>query len=245
MSSTSESPKRVILNVADGRYTQYQDRLLGSLNAVKNDVPLLLWRDQFPPGSPPHQIHPYVFKLFAIREAIKAGYTSILWVDSGVWFIQHPHLLFERIEAEGHLFYIDADRLGSWSSDAAIEVFGMTRDQIFEKDMRLLSGTMYGFDTANPKTAEFLRQWWRHWEIGTFAGHYLNEAVAADVQGVRRHNKTVGFVSDDPRCQGHRMDETVASFLAYQMDMKLTWLGDMFQGYKVVDEPTATARSGY
>jgi hypothetical protein len=169
-----------------------------------------------------------------------------MWADSGVWFIQHPRSIFERFEAEGQIFWIGGDRLGEWTNDHALEVFEETRDDVLERNWQLVSGTMYGFDFTHAKTQEFFDHWFRHWEQGTFMGHYLSESASSGaLAGSGRHNKSVGFVSSDPRCKGHRMDETVASFLAYKMGLKMTSLGDLFQGYQRDDKPDATARSGY
>jgi len=169
-----------------------------------------------------------------------------MWVDSGVWFIQHPAAIFNHFEAEGHAFWIGGDKLGEWTNDNALEAFNQSRDAVLERNWQLVSGTMYGFDFTHERTRIFFDRWFQHWLDGTFMGHYINKGGdKADLQGSGAHNKSVGFVSNDPRCKGHRMDETVASFLAYEMGMGMTNLGHLFQGYQRDDKPDATARSGY
>lgn len=255
--------KRIILNVATGRYTAYQDRLMNSLYGVVNvgseivnirpgcftvlnQWSFMSWRDAYPPGSPTHGEDPYAFKLFAIDEAIRLGYETILWCDSGVWFMKDPAPIFERTERDGCFIIIGGDKLFHWTSDFALDLFGETRDAVEKKDWQLIGGTVYGFDLTNPTIQKFLAEWKRYYQMGAFRGPYVNNCaeLPEDVKRVKGE-KPHGFVSNDPRCWGHRHDETIGSFLVYNLGMKLTNLGDLFQGGQRDDKPDAVARSGY
>jgi hypothetical protein len=233
---------RIILNVATGRYLPYQDRFINSLNRVGYTGEKMIWRGQLPSASPSHEAAPYAFKLYAMQEAeCKTKATTILWCDSGVYFVKPPEPLFERIEAEGHFFIIGGDKLGNWCSDAALETFKISRDQVFKNEWQLIGGTVLGFDLTNKTTQKFLTSWKYYCDLGLFHGSYINTHgnLPEDVKTIKA-SKPKGFVSSDPRCLGHRHDETVGSFLAYQFGMKLTALGDLFQGYA----SNVVARSG-
>jgi hypothetical protein len=224
--------KRCICNVAvDGNYPHFQRRLLGTLiDPGKYVDKVMSWTNFYPPGSPTHQDQPYAFKIYALKEAVRLGFTTLLWLDTSVFCVAPVEPLLERIEKVGHFFIVGGDRLGTWSSDAALELFGHTRDQAMEK--QLMGGTVYGFDLTNPRTKTFFDRWTWHESQGHFQlGSYFNANVQ---QPADRPVKPQGFVSDDPRCQGHRYDEVVASFLAYELGMELTWLGDLFQSGKNV-----------
>ena len=236
--------KRCILNVATGKYLNFQQRLINSLKAVNYSDSLITWTNQMPPNSPDHGSNPYAFKLFAIDYALAQGFTNILWCDSSVYFLKHPDSLFEKIKQDGHFFIIGGDQLGNWTSDMALELFQETRDSVLEKKFELLGGTIYGFDFNNPTTIEFFKLWKYYYSLGAFKGFYMNSC--GDIPDNIRHikkDKNYGVVSTDKRCRGHRHDETIASFIAYKLHMKLTYIGGdrMFQG----NTEACVAKSGY
>lgn len=240
--------KRCIVNVATGNYVRFQHRLMATLTGVGCDDVRLFWSDSYPAGSPTHQEDPYAFKLFAIEEAIEHGYTSIIWVDTSVEFLKPLEPLWEEIEREGHFMIIGGDKLFNWTNDGVLNAFGMTRDELQEKQWQLIGGTIYGFDVTNPRTREFLDEWFKLFRQGMFRGSYINEG--ANIDGAKSLTKNsgpkpVGKVSDDPRCWGHRHDETVGSFLAYKLNMKLSFLGGLFLGGQRGTNPNAVAQSGY
>lgn len=233
--------KRVILSVvtpgAHELYNGLQARLLQTASAVglcaDAHVDLMAWQQRLPEGSPTMIERPYVFKLYAIKEAIKKGYTTILYLDSSCYFVRPMAPFFDLIEEEGHHFIIGGDRLGNWTNDVALERFGKTRDEAM--NMQLLGGTLYGLDMLNPTTARWFDRWCEHEQMGTFDGYYYNSPRIQPSGDGKPH----GPCSTDPRCQGHRYDEVVASFLAYEMGMKLTGIGKWFQG----DAETVVAKA--
>lgn len=237
--------KSCILNVATGpKYCRYQDRLLSTLKSVGYTGSLKIWRDRLPKGSPPHEQDPYAFKLFAIDEAIKEGYEILFWCDSGVWFQKHPEPFFDIIQNVGYHFIIGGDQLGNWCSDFSLDLFNITREKVFENKWQLIGGTIYGFNITNPTTQLFLKKWKEYFEIGAFRGSYINNCIKLpDEVRQKKGMKPSGFVSSHPKCFGHRHDETIGSFLVYQLNMKLTWLGGIFQG--PIDSPETIAKSGY
>jgi hypothetical protein len=113
----TESARRAILNVATGPYVPLQDRLVKSLAAAGWTGGVLTWTNALPPGSPPHEDAPYGFKLYAIAEALRKGYLSVLWLDAPCVATRPLAPVFEKIEREGHCFVSGDERLGNWASD--------------------------------------------------------------------------------------------------------------------------------
>jgi hypothetical protein len=188
----------------------------------------MLWQE-YPPGSPTHEEAPYGFKLFALKDARERGYTTLLWLDSYCRFSRHPQPLFDHIERQGHWFIHgdSGDTVGKWTSDKALELFGITRDQGFEGPL-LLAGSVYGLDLTNPRTQEFFRRWMELLELGAFAGPYLNDGPNLAAARAGLGHRPIGVASKDPRCWGHRHDEVAAGFLAWKMGLVTEPIGQGF-----------------
>lgn len=197
---------KCILNVACGAwYPRGQQRLIDSLQG--QDVGQMMWADSYPEGSPPHNVVPYAFKIYAIRAAQKAGYRYLLWADAAVWAIKPVEPIFETIAKNGYLFFVNTwSNLGEWSSDACLDGFGISRDDAMK--MYNLMACCMGFDLEHPISIEFLNRWQAKAEDGfSFHGSWTNA----------NHE-----VSQDERVKGHRHDQTVASIIAHQMGLGLT-----------------------
>jgi len=217
--------KRCVLNVATGSYLPQQTRLTDSLAEVGWTDGVMTWTDRLPTGSPPHDQAPYGFKVYAIAEALKRGYTSVLWLDAPCYAVKPLGPVFETLERLGHLFVGGDERLGNWASDACLQAFGLTRDQAIE--MPLLNGAFIGLDLEHARTREWFRRLLQQCEAGLFKGAALTEHAPPDVRA-RNVDKDTGHLSDDPRCWGHRHDEAVGSCLAQLLGMELSPLGSLF-----------------
>ena len=74
--------KAVIISAGvNGWYPAGVRRLVRTLNFEGWGGSILTWED-YPPNCPKHDDIPYYIKIAAFEEAIKQGYTHILWVDS-------------------------------------------------------------------------------------------------------------------------------------------------------------------
>ena len=199
--------KRCAVNFADsGWYLLGQARLRQSLidHGFSGGVLLFQSADQL--GCPPHSEVPYAFKAAAINRAVSAGYTTVLWCDASVWAVNPLDVLFEQIEQEGHVFFLNVGHnCAQWTSDACLAQMQFSRDEA-EKIPQLDAKCM-GFNLANARSAEFLRCFSEHAKDGSFKGSASNES---------------GQASADPRCRGHRWDQAVASLLAHRLQMSLT-----------------------
>jgi len=222
---STAAAKRAILNVATGPYVPLQDRLGKSLTAVDWNGGLLRWTNELPPGSPSHDLAPYGFKLYAISEALKKGYTSMLWLDAPCVAARPLAPVFEKIERDGHCFVSGDERLGNWASDDCLAAFGIPRDAAMS--MPLLNGAFIGLDLEHSRSREWYRRIVQQCEAGLFKGAALTEHAPAEVRA-RNVDKDTGHLSDDPRCWGHRHDEAVGSCLAALLGMEFTPQGGLF-----------------
>jgi len=209
---------RCIVNVATGRYVPFQERLVRSLAEVNWRHGLLAWRDGFPPGSPLHDRSPYAFKIYALREAQRRGYRTVLWLDAPCVATAPPGPLFDRIERNGHLLVSGGEKVGNWASDACLEEFAITRDEAM--GLPLMNGTFIGLDLGNLRSREWLDGLFRACGKGLFEGPYLSDQAPPHILALKPE-KPRGFVSKDARCWGHRHDEAVGSCLAFRLGMEI------------------------
>lgn len=198
--------KTCVINFARGGwYERGQDRLARSLEATGFDGDMLLFNDEHQlPGCPTHQVSPYAFKPFALKAAVDRGYELVIWADASVWAIKNIKPMFEHIEREGWMFFLNTCT-GNWTSDACLKSFGVTRDQAM--DIPMLMGICMGWNMTLLRCQSFLDVWLEKAVDGvTFPGSWTN-----------KHQE----VSADPRVYGHRHDQSAASIMAYQMAMPL------------------------
>src|SRR5258706_9429489 len=160
------SSKRCILNVATGRYVPHQARLVKSIAQAGWTGGLLRWTERLPEGSPGHEQAPYGFKLYAFAEALKKGYTSLLWLDAPCSAESPLDPVFDVVERDGHAFVSSGEKLGNWASDACLQAFGISRDQAME--MALLNGAFIGLDLEHARSREWYRRIVQQCEAGLF-----------------------------------------------------------------------------
>jgi hypothetical protein len=212
--------KTCIIDVAIGaNFPLAQDRLNKSLDNIGYTGGRLFWKNSIPDGCPPHsQIH-YAFKPYAIREAQRQGYDLAIWADSCLWAIRPLDVVFDYIEKQGYMFFLNTAYstksgtsyspylIGEWCSDAALQTLKITREEAF--DYPQLMACCMGFDLRNQVVKDFIDQWFALANDGvTFTGSCTN------------NNREV---SSDERVRGHRHDQTAASVLTRKLGMT-NWL---------------------
>ena len=198
-------PHRVIVNVATRPGdVRGQKRLASSLSVHGEGVPLLQWTNSLPPGSPAHADVPYAFKVYALEEAARQGFTSVLWVDASVWFVRSPRVMFEWMEGEGaYACELGGGYVaGTWCSDAALPLLGMGRERAF--DVPLMFGGCYGASTTHPTGKTLLKSLSQHARDRSFRGAWTNK------------NREV---STDCRVLGHRHDMPALSWTAHKLGL--------------------------
>lgn len=209
-----------ILNVAVGeRYLRAQDRLAATLDAYAPDTQRMFWRGKWPGKS--HHEQPYGFKLDALRAAEDAGHHKALWLDSVAWAQRPLDLVWDYLDRVPALVMADGWNLGQWTSDAALKEFRINRNRAM--GMQLCLAGILGINFGHPNGMRFLSQWEGLRDKGCFRGPWTNES---------------GQASNDPRCRGHRHDQSAASWLCYEIGIPMAHL-QAFCRYENQDAPDA------
>jgi hypothetical protein len=214
---TDEASPRAIVSVGVG--SQHYRKMLRSTEnhcAVHCQDTWRLFFDVLPAGCEPHEQRPYKFKLAALERPISAGFRYVVWMDSTFQPMASIEPLWEHIKEHGWYCARQGDaKLGEWTGDTALKMFGLTRDEAM--NIPLVYSGLVGFDMWN-FAAQRMWTMWREMEAwGVFIGAHLN--IPHSPFG--HHGlKWAGHCSGDPRCKGHRHDESALSFILHQLKLK-------------------------
>lgn len=159
--------KAVIINCGVNQwYNIGSERLERSL--IYNGWPgqLLFFKGEYPPNSPSHNDNPYAFKIYAIEEAIKQGYSTLMLLDSSFWCIKNPAPIFDIISDKGVFGFKTGYNMAQTCSDAALQWAGFTRDEA-ERLPEIASG-MCGLRLDNPDGKAVYEMWKEGMGLGLF-----------------------------------------------------------------------------
>ena len=190
---------------ASGRYTYFGTRLAKSIWQLSPEIPVFVYDQYEQIGSPSQDQQPYAFKLHAIETVRNQGYDIVLWCDSVLQLTQPLDGLLQEVEDVGVYLPQDGWKVGMFANDKALAHYGLTRDQAME--LPTLWACFMGFDFRNPRAHVFFDKWKEAMHAGLFHGHYSNED---------------GSQSADPRCKGHRHDQTCAELIAHTCGFPLS-----------------------
>jgi len=191
-----------VVNVAIGQwYSLGQERMVASLRAHGFKGQTLLWKNELPPGCPAHADTPYAFKIWAIQEARRRGYSRVAWLDSSLVAVNPLSTIRDWLKRQP--FFVAAyngNQVGQWSSDAALAWFGVDREIAMQIN-GLETGLAF-FDLTQSTACRVLERWHAAALAGTpFRGCHRND---------------LGQVSRDSRVLGHRHDQTALSLIVWQ-----------------------------
>ncbi len=219
--------KHCIVNVATGGpHVRGQKRLAESLRSFGYQGDFITWTDSLPPGSPTHQAVPYGFKFYALREAIRRGYDTVLWLDASFWAIDDPMKLMRVIDKRGYGLWKAGWSPGEWTSDAALVQLGVTREDAFK--IPLIMGGAIGLSTGHSGAMELLKRMIVYTKDGkTFPGAWKNDKKQ---------------VSQDPRVLGHRHDQPALAVEAKRLGME-AFDGPLYIAYWLSTHPEPDPRS--
>jgi hypothetical protein len=215
--------RRGIISLATSRgsYRARLSRLQASVRRVGFRGEFAYWPPgRFPAGCPDHLEVPFAFKPFCFEEAGARGLRSVLWLDASCVAIRPLEPLFEEIEERGYLVFRNGSQMiGSWASDDALEVLGLSRDEAMA--IPEVNAAVIGLRLDHPLGSRFLTAW-RELATGEVAFRGTREKLPTwehyrDVKSNRS-----GRASADPRVLGHRHDQTAAGVLAHRLGMELT-----------------------
>jgi hypothetical protein len=192
----------VIVNVSVGSSNPIgQARMGRSLDRWAPDIPRIFW-DRWP--GKPHSECPYGFKVDAFDQAVQQSYDRALWLDSHVIAVNHLSPVWAWLNESPVLQLEDNWTVGEWTSDHALSMFGITRDAAMTMPMSWAK--VVGIDLRHSKGIAFLDRWRRLRDKGAFEGPWRRDSCG---------------VPSDPRYLGHRHDQSCASWLAYDMGIKM------------------------
>ncbi len=209
--------RHCIINASNGNgwYPRGTKRLKESLihHGFNGDV--LTWYDF--PNDEFEKSNPYNIKASAFLEAIRMGYSKILWLDCSVWAIKDPNPIFDVINEEGYYFWKSGYNCAQTCSDACLDYFGITRD--LAETFTDCSTSMFGVNMDNPDAKSFIEDWLQSARDGQFGGSRLHDNQ-----------------SHDKRFLFHRQDQSCASILANMRDFYM-YSGNHFSSYYQKDQP--------
>lgn len=194
--------KAVIISAGIGHwYGQGVRRLERSL--VYNGWPgeILTWKDDYPPNSHSHENYPYYFKIAAFEEALRRGFSHVLWCDASMWAVKNPIQLFDLFNDQGYYFFSSGYNLAQSVNDAALDAVGISRDDA-EGATEWASG-LIGINFDNPDGQALYRTWKEYMDMGLS-------------RGVKYQNKDE---SKDPRFLAHRQDQSCLSLAAHKLGL--------------------------
>lgn len=185
----------VVINSAYGSwYPKGQKRLVESLrhHGYKGDI--LTYCNE-PINEHFNPKHPYTIKAATFIEAIKKGYTNILWLDCSVWSVKDITPFFDLIEQESVYFWRSGWNLAQSAADSDLQYAGWTRDQA-ELLYECASG-MVGLNMKDNKVKKL-----------------MDIFIDANRKGVCSTSRYHDNQSQDPRFKFARQDQTALS-IAY------------------------------
>ena len=190
---------------ANGMYSPFATRLKQSIHRWNPDIPVYIFDDFSAIGSPSQKDEPYAFKIYAIEAIRKKGYDIVLWCDSVLQLVQPLDSLIREIETVGVYLAEDGTPTGVFANDKSLAYYNVTRDQAM--NIRTIWACFMGFDFRHPRTQTFIHKWREALAAGLFRGSHFN-----------KNNSE----SADPRCKGHRHDQTCAELVAYTYGFPLS-----------------------
>lgn len=170
----------------------------------------------YPDGCPKQVERMYAFKIYALQRSIEAGFQHVLWLDSAFQPVGSMRELWREIEVES--WYVQQQGnavLGNWCSDAALDIFGIDRDQAMT--IPLCYSGLVGLNMHTDIGNEIWQQWRILYASGSFEGAHTN---VMNSPLVPHGHKTMGHCSSDSRCIGHRHDEAALSFILWKLGKK-------------------------
>lgn len=203
----NDKARCVFVSVGVGeRYEPYVRRLRESV--AKNwSGPTLFYEGVWPPGSPTHHQVNYAFKAYAIKEAIRRGYTCLVYSDACVVAQKPMDPLFDHVIQDGYLLIADKHRLRTWASDAILDWIDTDRADVPES-AESAAGGFIGMDLLHPVGNKLYTLWQAAFDRG------LSKVLWADGRRTSERASSVmadtgEFISSDPDVKGSMGDEAV------------------------------------
>jgi hypothetical protein len=161
-------------------YNEQQVRLKESILKIYPDANINFYYNRIPNSSRTFFESLYGFKPHAIHETRSMGFDQVVWLD--------PAMILER-ELDDSIFQYpviavkDDHKLDSLISQQCLDYYSLTRNQLFERDWRLVGGSFYYFD-FNQQSARDTFSLWHKAEVDGLFGSQV-EAASEQITGHR------------------------------------------------------------
>ena len=194
--------KIAFVNFANGFYLGAQKDLVSSIRKhTAYDV--LCFNTYEELGCKTHQVSPYGFKVYAIQRARDLGYDVIIWCDSSMRVINSIENWLLSIEKHGVYLQKDGWMCGQWANDRTLEYFQKSRDEAMQ--LSNVYACVMAFDFRKEITQRFFDEFKKCEDLLLFKGEGNNAKLTE---------------SNDPRCLGHRYDQTCAELIADKLNIE-------------------------
>jgi hypothetical protein len=191
-----------------------------------------------PPGSPPHSAVPYAFKAYALKDAERRGFATLLWTDSCIVPGARPLAeLWDKIEREGIWLARNGYRNDEWTADSAYHqlfpgFFDNKRTADLAANIELarkvnhgiehVVATTFGLNLNHPTGRAFLDEYFRlASETKAFCGPWEN-APPLEQRLLRTPDTPRRSHCGPASTRGHRHDQTCASVIAWRLGVQIT-----------------------
>jgi hypothetical protein len=187
-----------IVSFATGSYVEQQAYLVESVYRHTPRVPVFPFQRFEDIQSPLHSDSPYAFKVYAIQTVRNLGYKIVIWCDSVLRLTKPIESLITKIEELGVYLQEDGWNVAQWANDRSLAYFGVSRDEM--ETVSAIYACFMAYNFTNPITSVFFERWKKACHDGIFRGKWKNDDKSESM---------------DPRCKGHRHDQTCAEIISY------------------------------
>jgi hypothetical protein len=185
---------------SNGRYLGFEKDFERSILNVYPDAAVFCFHDFSEIQSPDHSANPYAFKVYCVEKVRKLGFSVVVWSDC-INRLQRPlDDVFEETTRKGVYLQGDEHASGIFANDRALSYFGFHRDDAM--NIEAIYACLMIFDFRHPTAVTFFDMWKKACADGVFVGKWENA------------NQTE---SQDPRCKGHRHDQTCAELISHKL----------------------------
>ncbi len=199
---------KVIVNVGVGLwYPKGTARLVKTLHENGYEGAIMA-STQLPEGSETHNTNPYAFKVKAIENALKAGFTKVFWIDSSIFSNINPNHILDIVNEKGYYFVKNGYNVCEETNDYCLGWFGVSRDEAV--NIPQIASGFWGLDFEREQSWKIFNKWKESCEAGCF-------------KGGRSHDNQ----SQDPRFLWHRQDQSALSLSIAPFNLNLDDLGSV------------------
>lgn len=158
----------VFLNVGIGHwYGSGSERLKGTLIATGFTGDMLFWQNEWPSNKFPRDCI-YNAKADAFEQAIKRGYTLLMWGDCSITARKNIAPFVEHIRTHGYWIGQSGYRASQTATDKQLAYFGVDRDWAHE--VSDCATGLFGFDVSRPEMLAIVQEWIAAGRNGAFGG---------------------------------------------------------------------------